>query len=68
MVPYIQKSPLLSRLWYGDLWLKSIIMGFDSRRLHQMDITRTPIISKAVSPYWCGCSVKTETEGQGFVP
>ena len=34
-----------------------------------MDITRTPIFSKAASPLGCGCDVKTEIEGQGtYVP
>ena len=34
--------------------------GFDSPRLHQMDIGRTPIISKAALLYWCGSDVKTK--------
>jgi len=40
--------------------------GFDSLRLHQMDITRTPTISKAVSPYWCGCDVNNRNRGSRF--
>lgn len=33
-----------------------------------MDITRTPIISKAVLLYRCGYDVKIGSEGQGFMP
>ncbi len=31
-----------------------------------MDIGRTPIISKAASPSWCGSDVETNSEGQGI--
>ena len=40
-------------------------LGFNSPHLHQMDITWTPTFLKAALPYWCGCDVKTEPEGQG---
>ena len=30
----------------------------ERRKLHQMDITRTPTFSKAVLPSGCGCDVK----------
>ena len=40
--------------------------GFNSPRLHQMDIGRTSIISKAVSPLKFDSDVKTEKEGQGY--
>lgn len=42
--------------------------GFESPYLHQMDITRTPTFSKAVSPYWCGCNVNNRKQGSRFVP
>ena len=32
-----------------------------------MDIGRTPIISKAASPSWCGSDVKTNSRGQGVL-
>jgi hypothetical protein len=31
-----------------------------------MDIGRTPIISKAALPSWCGSDVKTNSGGQGI--
>ena len=37
----------------------------DFDRLLQMDIGRTPIISKAALPSWCGSDVKTTSGGQG---
>ena len=39
--------------------------GFESLQVHQMDIGRTSIISKAVSPLKFDSDVKTEKEGQG---
>ena len=39
---------------------------FESLQVHQMDIGRTPIISKAASPSWCGSDVETNSEGQGI--
>ena len=40
--------------------------GFESLQVHQMDIGRTSIISKAVSPLKFDSDVKTEKEGQGY--
>ena len=40
--------------------------GFDPLRVHQMDIGRTPIVSKAALPSWCGSDVKTNSGGQGI--
>ena len=40
--------------------------GFESLQVHQLDIGRTPIISKAALPSWCGSDVKTNSGGQGI--
>ena len=39
--------------------------GFESLRVHQMDIGRTPIILRAALPSWCGSDVETNSGGQG---
>ena len=41
--------------------------GFESPKLHQMDIARTPIISKAALPYWCGCNGGNRKQGSRFL-
>ena len=49
--PLRRLTPFSVRIWTTDV--------------HQMDITRTPVFSKAALPWRCGCDVKTEPEGQG---